>query len=181
MPVGPQTFGEPRSGRFDILRGYDHVDEVSYDIANVQTDKFDEGEWVVPNAAGAAVKASATSANNKVAYPVVTGKERSDVKGSDSLTVILGSKYHARTTKFALFDSAGTAVAGYAVGDPLCVQLRTIVGADGANFLAGVLVKALTGDTVLARALGPVSSFTDDSDQYTGLGSPESTLLIEVL
>lgn len=173
MPTTPMTFGEPRSGRYDIFRGYDHVDEVSYDMADTSgTTTFDEGEWFALDTSGKAVKPSATASANKLVYPNVTGKERSDVKASDSLTGILGSKYHARTSKYLQQNDTGGAVT-LAPGDDLCVRL---VGG------LGVLVKAVTaGLPVVARVLKAEAAFTDDSDAFTGLGSPENVIEIEVL
>ena len=129
----PLTLGQARSGYAEVIRNASGADpigvKVKVNTANASgIEDFDEGEWVVINSTGDAAKASASA--EALAFPTITGKERPDVIGSRTTTILVGNGFHMRTSGY---DAAGT----YTFGTKLAAK-------------SGKLTPAASGEDVLA-------------------------------
>lgn len=146
-------FGEPRSGVFDVREGWDGSEEISLDVPTGV--EFAEGEWVTRDANRVAGRI-ATGVMPEMAFPVVTGAERSDYKGSGSVTVRMGPGYQAFTDHY---DPDGV----YSAGVKLTVKG---IGAGAASRGLLTPVTAPT-DPVFAICLSGVKYYLQASDELT--------------
>jgi hypothetical protein len=158
MPGVSTPFGELRSGIYEIPQGYDNVEEFSLPVPDSGSTlsglvEFREGEWVTRDGDGNATRVTSSP---KMAWPVVTGAERSDYRGSGSVTVAMGVQYHAITDKFQLGN--GVAIGDYAVGTNLTVD------ADPADGI-GKLRPAAGAEVVFAVCMSPVKLFLLAEDE----------------
>lgn len=157
------TFGEPRSGIFDVFYGWDTSEEISMDVPADPTTQsglleLDEGEWIKRDDNNSALVVG-LGEKPELAFPVVTGKERSDYKGSGSVTVRMGPGYQGRTDHY---DPAGT----YAAGVKLTIKGVAFNGAVS----RGVLSPAVGADPVHAICLSAPKLYlqADDKMVYPG-------------
>lgn len=149
--------GEPRTGVFDVRQGWDASEEISLDVPTASSPsgllELEEGEWVTRDANGVAVRVGSGELP-ELPFPVVTGKERSDYKGSGSVTVRMGPGYQAFTDHF---DPNGV----YAAGTKLTVKG---IGAGAAS--RGLLTPVtLSTDPVIAVCLSGLKYYLQASDQ----------------
>ena len=125
MPSVTVPFGDLRTGLYEIFQGYDNVEEFSLPVpadAGTSTGliEFQEGEWIERDGDGNAKRVTGVP---EAAWPVVTGSERSDYRGSESVTAAMGVQYQAITDKFQVGGTTGFTAGSYAAGTKLTVDL----------------------------------------------------------
>ena len=144
------TFGAARTGYLEVVRGSpaQQAFKSKVNTANASgVEEFNEGEWAILDANLEANKYSSGSAETRV-WPVVTGKERTDVYGGGSVTLLVGTGYHLRTSGY---KTTGT----YAYGTLLTVK-------------SGLLEPAASGEQVHAMALGAAKTLKTDAEKALG-------------
>lgn len=171
--IGGTSHGAASTGYLEVIRNHRGTDQIGFKSApDANTDskvvEFAEGEWFTLNADGLAVKIGASAP--LLAYPNITGKERSDVFGGRSVTGIVGHGYHIRTTGFRL-DGTVTA-ASYTFGLALTVKELTVGG-------GGFLVPAASGDPIFARVVKGVKDHQFTAERALGMGT-RKVLEVEV-
>jgi hypothetical protein len=174
--IGGRTQGDPSTGYAEVIRNFRGTDQIGYKSApnpgnpddnNVYV--FAEGEWFTADSQDRAVKIGSTSP--LLAWPNLTGKERSDVWGARSVTGIVGFGYHLRTTGFRL-DGTVTA-ASYTFGVALTVKEAVVGG-------GGVLQPATSGDTIFARLVEGVQNKQLDAERALGMTPIRKVIVVEV-
>lgn len=160
------TQGAARTGYSEIIRNAKGVDIIGFkSTPDTNNDSgvsdFSLGELALldgttPNPL--AVK-SISGSSEIAAWPVIAGKERSDVRGSKTTALVIGNGYHLRTSGF---NPAGT----YAYGVPLTVK-------------SGLYTPASSGDYVLALCL--TGTYTVSTDAEKALNkTPFQIITVEV-
>ena len=162
MVGGAIIYGEERSGHAEIIRNSRGIDQIAFrsaaNLANRDgVEEFSEGEFATLNAAGEAAKLGASPTG--LAYLVLIGKERTDVRGSRTTALVVGSGYHAETSGFFL-DVTYTA-SDYSLG----VRLTAVKdAADG----IGKLRPAASTEPIVATCLSGVRDVLSDAGLARG-------------
>ena len=97
VPITEDLRKEDR--RFDIVKGIENLltrDETM--VSALATAGIEAGDWVVKGANGLEAPGASASA---ATYPVWVGNDQTDAKATGKATIIVGSGFIYRTTKYA--------------------------------------------------------------------------------
>ena len=138
--ANPMHWGPQRTGYFEVVRGANLVQEDAFPVeVDGTTDsgivELNEGEWATVDATGKACK-SDSDADEVCAYPVVTGYERSDVTGSKSVTLAVGSGYWLETSGW---DSTNKTADDFPAGTECCIKNGLLYPVASGEFILAIV------------------------------------------
>lgn len=162
--AGGMTWGDPRGGTAEIIRNSKGVDQSAFKSAPDPLDakkvvQFVEGEIATVNGDGKADKVASTATT--LAYLNLVDKNRTDIRGSKTTTLVVGSGYHAQTSCF-FNDGVTYTAASYSNG----VLLAAAKDSDG----IGKLRPAAAGEQVVATCLSGVKQVRSEAERARGDG-----------
>lgn len=163
------TLGGPKSGYFELVANPRVCDDLSRKAkanpANAsKVEEFNEGEWAIFDANGELNKSNSGNPET-LAYPVLTGKERSDCFATGHYAIRVGHGWHLRTNAF--FLGGAVTSASYATPGTL-LKVKN-----------GLLEPAASGEFALARVVKGVETVQLESEKVVGKAG-WSTITVEV-
>lgn len=158
----PMSWGPSRTGSYEAVRGANLVQEDAFKSKpNVLTDsgveEFNEGDWATVGATGLAEKIAGVLAAGYPAYPIVTGYERADVRGSKSQTLALGVGFWVETSGW---EQVTKTADDFPVGTECTVKDGKLFPAVSTNTVIAIVRRAAVNAPTKAQQALQKTAFT---------------------